>query len=119
MKDKTNWTKKLGTGETSANKSYAETHKEKFIRENSSQVYKICGRDSTGRQAYYFVLIEKIKVRAFLRHKIGDTYNIEDYGEIIHSAYGTTVPQEIRDMLKEKYGFDNFDDEGRDRQDQT
>lgn len=83
------------------------------IKLKADMCYKVVGRDSTGREAYYFVLIDKDKKQDFLRHKVGDNYNLEDYGKIVYSAYGTKVPKYIKEMLKEKYGFDNLgnDDE--------
>jgi len=70
--------------------------------------YKIVGRDITGEIAWYYVLVDKEKKDAFLKHKPGDSYNIEDYGKIISSGYGEAVPEDVQEMLKEKYGFDNF-----------
>lgn len=91
---------------------------DKLVKSRSDLCYKVVGRDSTGREAYYFVLIDKEKKLQFLKHKVGDTYNLEDYGKIVYSAYGTKVPKEVKEMLKEKYGFDNIsnddDDEDED-----
>lgn len=97
-----------------APKARDDNFMDKFIKSRADMCYKVVGRDSTGREAYYFVLIDKEKKEQFLKHKVGDTYNLEDYGKIIYSAYGTTVPQEVKDMLKDKYGFDNLgtDDKG-------
>ncbi len=81
---------------------------DRLIKDNANQCYKVVGRDITGEVAWYFVLIEKAKQKDFLSHKPGANYNIEDYGKIICSGYGTEVPDDIQDMLCEKYGFDNF-----------
>jgi hypothetical protein len=88
-----------------------------LIKSRADMCYKVVGRDSTGREAYYFVLIDKDKKSQFLRHKVGDTYNLEDYGKIVYSAYGTKVPKEVKEMLKEKYGFDNLGDDDDDDED--
>lgn len=98
-------------------KSYFETgifNNRLIIKSQNNRVFKISGRDSTGRSAYYFVLIEKNKVQDFLKHKVGDTYNLEDYGKIVYSAYGEKVPREVKEMLKEKYGFDNLNNNDED-----
>lgn len=50
------------------------------------------GKDATVRVAWYFISVSKIKVSKFLSHKVGDTYNLEDYGEIVTSGYGDVVP---------------------------
>jgi hypothetical protein len=92
-----------------APKARDENFMDKLIKSRADMCYKVSGRDSTGREAYYFILIDKEKKEQFLKHTVGDTYNLEDYGKIIYSAYGTVVPQEVKEMLKEKYGFDNLD----------
>lgn len=103
------WSEKIKKKTSAADLKWTE----KLTRDKMAQsCYKIVGRDSTGREAYYFVHIkDEAKKKAFLAHQVGDTYNIEDYGEVVYSAYGTDVPKEVREMLAEKYGFDNFGDE--------
>ena len=82
--------------------------KDKLIRSNLDRCFLTKGRDITGRDAWYFVLIRPFRLRAFLTHKTGDSYNLEDYGDIILSGYGEEVPEEVRALLREKYSFDNF-----------
>lgn len=79
-----------------------------LISSRGDLCFKIVGRDITGEIAWYYVLVDKDKKDAFLKHKPGDSYNIEDYGKIIVSGYGEEVPEDVQEMLKEKYGFDNF-----------
>lgn len=79
-----------------------------LISSRGDLCFKIVGRDITGEIAWYYVLVDKDKKDSFLKHKPGDSYNIEDYGKIIVSGYGEEVPEDIQEMLKEKYGFDNF-----------
>ena len=79
-----------------------------LISSRGDLCYKVVGRDITNRVAWYFVLVDKDKKEAFLKHKAGDSYNIEDYGKIITSGYGEEVPEDVKEMLKEKYGFENF-----------
>lgn len=79
-----------------------------LISTRGDMCYKVVGRDITGEIAWYYVLVDKDKKDAFLKHKPGDSYNIEDYGKIITSGYGEEVPEDVQEMLKEKYGFDNF-----------
>jgi hypothetical protein len=79
-----------------------------LIRSRNDLCFQVMGKDSTGRVAWYFVLIDKEKKEKFLSHKPGDSYDLADYGKIIVSGYGEFVPQDVKDMLKEKYGFDSF-----------
>lgn len=79
-----------------------------LIKSRADMCYQVMGRDITGRVAWYFILADKEKREQFLAHKPGDSYDLADYGKVIASGYGEEVPQDVKDMLKEKYGFDNF-----------
>ena len=78
------------------------------INSRGDLCYKVTGKDITGEIAWYFILVDKDKKEAFLKHESGDSYNLEDYGKIIVSGSGTEVPEDVQEMLKDKYGFDNF-----------
>lgn len=107
--EKKTWSEKVKKKTAPADLKWTE----KLTRNKMAQsCYKVVGRDTTGREAYYFVHIkDEDKRKKFLEHKVGDQYNLQDYGEIVYSAYGTHVPKEVREMLAEKYGFDNFGDD--------
>ena len=97
---------------TEEKSSHLERDKNSFsdhiIRSRNDMCYKVMGRDSTGRIAWYFILLDKDKKEKFLQHKKGDSYDLLDYGKIIASGYGEEVPEDVKELLKEKYGFDNF-----------
>lgn len=94
--------------ETTHTKGDKKNFMDHLINSRGDLCYKVVGRDITDRIAWYFVLVDKEKKEAFLKHKTGDSYNIEDYGKIIISGYGEEVPEDVQEMLKEKYGFENF-----------
>ncbi len=79
-----------------------------LIRSRSDLCYQVMGKDTTNRTAWYFILVDKDKKEQFLGHKPGDSYDLADYGKIVASGYGDEVPEDVKEMLKEKYGFDNF-----------
>jgi hypothetical protein len=80
-----------------------------MINSRGDLCHKVVGKDSTGRVAWYFILVDKSKKEAFLKHKSGDNYDLKDYGKIIKSGYGEVVPEKVKVMLKEKYGFENIE----------
>lgn len=110
------FTEKFGKKKSSIEKKdltkKSESDKKSFmdhvINSRGDLCYKVTGKDITGEIAWYFILIDKDKKEAFLKHEEGDSYNLEDYGKIIVSGYGTEVPEDVIEMLKEKYDFDNF-----------
>ncbi|GAB3951984.1 hypothetical protein GCM10028805_33060 [Spirosoma harenae] len=103
------WLDKVAKGQSVIAKTRpASSHEEQLIRNRNHLCFTLRGRDSTGRDAVYVVLIDEARKSAFLKHQVGDTYNLEEYGKIIYSAYGTTIPPDVCQMLAETYGFENL-----------
>ena len=76
------------------------------VSKSGHLIHKLKAKDSTGRWAYYFVLIEPPKEKRFFGAIGGEgMINLEDYGKVIASCYGEEPSQEIKNYLKEKYGF--------------
>ncbi len=80
---------------------------DQLISRSGHLVHKLKAKDSTGRWAYYFVLIQPAKEKLFMNALDSEnTINLEDYGKVIASCYGEEPTQEVRDFLKSKYDFD-------------
>jgi hypothetical protein len=78
-----------------------------LIASKGHLIHKLKAKDTTGRWAYYFVLVERHRERAFLKSMEGDgIIDLEDYGKVIASCYGEEPTQEIKDFLRDKYGFE-------------
>lgn len=67
-------------------------------------IYLVKGIDA-GRNAWYYVLVEKLKVQLFLKALNDDIIHLENYGIILYSAYGDEPSSDITDKLKEEYGI--------------
>ncbi len=67
-------------------------------------IYLVKGVDA-GRNAWYYVLVERLKLSLFLKALNDDIIHLENYGEILYSAYGDEPPQDITDKLKAEYGI--------------
>ncbi len=67
-------------------------------------IYLVKGIDA-GRNAWYYVLVERLKVQLFLKALNDEIIHLENYGIILYSAYGEEPPKEITDRLKEEYGI--------------
>lgn len=65
-------------------------------------IYLVKGVDD-GRNAWYYVLVERLKLSLFLKALNDDIIHLENYGVILYSAYGDEPPQEITDKLKKEY----------------
>lgn len=68
-------------------------------------IYLVKGIDA-GRNAWYYVLVDRLKLQLFLKALNDDIIHLENYGKILYSAYGDEPPAEITNRLKEEYGID-------------
>ncbi|BAZ24923.1 hypothetical protein NIES4073_58230 [Kalymmatonema gypsitolerans NIES-4073] len=79
---------------------------DKLIVRQGHFVHKLKAKDSTGRWAYYFVYIIPALEQEFLKVlESNQIIDLEKYGTVIGSCYGEEPDQELKDFLKEKYGF--------------
>ncbi len=67
-------------------------------------IYLVKGIDA-GRNAWYYVLVERLKVQLFLKAMNDEIIHLEEYGRILYSAYGDEPPESITNKLKEEYGI--------------
>lgn len=68
-------------------------------------IYLVKGVDD-GRNAWYYVLVDRLKVNLFLKALNDDIIHLEKYGKILYSAYGDEPPKDVTDALKDEYGID-------------
>lgn len=77
------------------------------IKTKGHLIHKLKAKDTTGRWAYYFVMVELKNEKSFIEAINGDgTIDLDKYGIIIASNYGEEPTTEVKNYLKEKYGFD-------------
>lgn len=74
-------------------------------RAQAEYIYLVKGIDN-GRKAWYYVLVERLKVQLFLKALNDDIIHLENYGKILYSAYGEEPPAAITQQLKDEYGID-------------
>lgn len=80
---------------------------DKLIAQKGHLVHKLKAKDSTGRWAYYFVLVEAPREQAFMDAlKSQESIDLEDFGKVIASCYGEEPNEQVKQLLKEKYGFE-------------
>ena len=73
-------------------------------RERGNNMFLVRGNDSTGRPAWYFVLVDPAKKVAF-RKAFSGQVELNAYGRIVASGYGADPPASVRDRMKAEYGF--------------
>jgi hypothetical protein len=83
------------------------SQQDRVIARQPQCVHSLTARDSTGRQAFYVVFVPGYKERAFLAAlRKNESFDLTDYGTILASNYGEEPNDAIRQLLKERYGFD-------------
>ena len=68
-------------------------------------IYLVKGIDA-GRNAWYYVLVERLKLQLFLKALNDEIIHLENYGNILYSAYGDEPSDDITVKLKEEYGIE-------------
>jgi len=67
-------------------------------------IYLVKGVDDN-RNAWYYVLVDRLKVQLFLKALNDEIIHLENYGKILFSAYGENPSEDITQSLKEEYGI--------------
>ncbi|MBW4612709.1 MAG: hypothetical protein KME21_05400 [Desmonostoc vinosum HA7617-LM4] len=92
---------------STSSKNDSTYYVDQVISSRGHLIHKLKAKDSTGRWAYYFVLIRDDVEPAFMEAlKSTESIDLEDYGRVIASNYGEEPNENIKNLLKEKYGFD-------------
>ncbi|MEH1807045.1 trypsin-like peptidase domain-containing protein [Nostoc sp.] len=82
-------------------------HVDKEMSKRGHLIHKLKAKDTTGKWAYYFVHIRPEIEQEFLKALDSKkSIDLEDYGKVIGSCYGEKPNKKLRDLLKNKYGFD-------------
>ncbi|MDJ0617298.1 MAG: hypothetical protein QNJ63_11225 [Calothrix sp. MO_192.B10] len=82
-------------------------NQDRFLARQGHLIHKLKAKDSTGRWAYYFVYIEPSREKAFMNAlDSNQSIDLEDYGKVIGSCYGEKPNEQLRNLLKDKYGFE-------------
>lgn len=68
-------------------------------------IYLVKGIDA-GRNAWYYVLVDRLKLQLFLKALNDEIIHLENYGKILYSAYGDDPSPEITQKLKDEYGIE-------------
>lgn len=78
-----------------------------YVAQHANLIHRLKAKDSTGRWAYYFVLVKSHNEKRFIAAlQSKETIDLEAYGLVIDSYYGEKPNQAIKDRLRTKYGFE-------------
>ena len=73
--------------------------------QRSDHIFLVRGLDTTGQNAWYYVMADTGKRDAF-RSKSGVALlKLTDFGTILYSGFGTNPPETIRRRMEDDYNF--------------
>lgn len=72
----------------------------------ASRMFLLRGKDSTGRAAWYYLLVDKDK-RNGVEQRFAKQVQLTEFGQVISSGYGTDPPDDERERMKDEFGFDD------------
>jgi hypothetical protein len=90
--------------DATASEAPARSYADRVRRERGNNVFLVRGNDSTGHPAWYFVLVDPAKRTAF-RKAFSGQLQLNAFGRILASGYGTDPPDDVRERMKTEYGF--------------
>jgi hypothetical protein len=83
------------------------TYTDRHLSQKGHLIHKLKAKDTTGRWAYYFVLVNQSSEQEFLQAlSSNQSIDLDQYGKVVASCYGEKPDEETRKFLKEKYKFD-------------
>ena len=71
----------------------------------TNNIFLVRGMDTTGKQAWYYVLVDKSKRDIFKSRNGVPHLKLTDYGQILYSGYGNSPPESTISLMKNQYGF--------------
>jgi hypothetical protein len=78
-----------------------------IIAKRRHLIHTLKAKDTTGRWAYYFILVQPYREQAFLKSLDGDgIIDLEDYGKVLASCYGDEPTAEIKQYLRDTYDYE-------------
>ena len=72
---------------------------------DAGEVFLVRGKDSSGRQAWYYVRVPRTRAAIFERKESSDSLNLNDWGQILLSGFGDSPPASAKQKAWEEFGF--------------
>jgi hypothetical protein len=75
---------------------------------DSDLLFLVKGIDDS-RPAWYYILVERLKLSMFKKALNDNIIHLEKYGKILYSAYGEEPPEEIKKRVLSEFGIKDDD----------
>lgn len=78
------------------------------IDANGSILHLTSGLDANGREYYAYMFIQPSKYQEFLENaERAKSFNLEDFGLVIESGFGSLPPKDVQKKMEEEYFFNH------------
>ena len=74
------------------------------MQSNAHNMRGVLAKDGTGREAFYYIMVDNHKMTAFEKALSSGSLELTDYGKIITSGYGKPSTK-IKQKMFDEYGF--------------
>jgi hypothetical protein len=79
----------------------------KMIASSPEPIHFLCGRVAGGLQCYWFIMCPKMKFDMLAtKFQKEELVNLEEYGVIVASGWGSVPTEDVKQQLKADYNFD-------------
>ena len=72
---------------------------------NTDRIFLVRAHDKSGKEAWYYVLTDIGKEKAFKAQNGVEKMTLTDYGRILYSGFGKNPPAETAEIMLKDYGF--------------
>ncbi len=79
----------------------------KFLQQSQGKdIFYVVVEDTRQKLAWYYVKVQPGKAHAFEQALKGPT-DLALWGQVLYSGYGEASPSNIRNIMKQKFGFEH------------
>jgi hypothetical protein len=75
--------------------------------EEATEKSRLClvrADDKTGARAYYFLLLDRLRIREFKEAIAAKKpFDLKEFGDVVASGYGERVPESLRIRMRVEY----------------
>lgn len=73
---------------------------------NNELLYLVQGQDKYGRNAFYYILVDKLKKEIFLKEIGTEMSDLRRFGKILISGFGLEPTEDAKLYLKNEFNLD-------------
>lgn len=77
----------------------------KIVSQKDDLIWRVDGPDEVGRPFWYYIMLNPVKLESFKRKIGNEELDLNDFGKILKSGYGTEPPPETKEQMHREFGL--------------